>query len=64
MTDKPPSSASVSSTAANHVTGHRWRGLADRDPMPIANTMTASTMEAWVAVLPIGKEPSDTRANS
>ncbi|SKY33607.1 Uncharacterised protein [Mycobacteroides abscessus subsp. abscessus] len=63
-TDNPPSSASASSMAAKAVTAWRCSGLAASEPMPIANTMTAKTIDACVAVLPIRYEPSDTSANS
>ncbi|GAA3100175.1 hypothetical protein GCM10017687_09090 [Streptomyces echinatus] len=61
---QPPISARADSTAPKPAAACQRSRLAPREPMPIANTITDSTTDAWVTGSPIKYEANATSSSS
>lgn len=61
---QPPTSARAVSIAPNPAAACQRSRLAASEPMPIANTITDSTTEAWVTESPIKYEANATSSSS
>lgn len=63
-TESPPTRPMAASIKANEVTGRVNKGFASNEPMPIAKTNTANTIDVCWMDEPIKNEPKEMSANS